>query len=147
MIFRDNKSRDCRINEVTAYKGREKGGAQRSHRGAPPPETGDRRISNSSYRRSSRRGTNCVTGILFSPDRARCPFRRYSSPDAIFPGRIISYSIANYRLFSDRRFLTRFDLSETLGARSRTNSRMMKSFVRSLCSTDRIRLTLVVLTS
>lgn len=62
MIFRDNKSRDCGINEVTAYKGRDGSG---SHRSAPP-ETGDRRISNSSYRRSSRRGTNCFTGIPFS---------------------------------------------------------------------------------
>jgi len=81
MIFRDNKSCDCEVNEVTAYKGREGSG---SHRAAPP-ETGDRRISNSSYRRSSRHGTNCVTGIPFSRG-PRCPFRyssgcNFSAPD------------------------------------------------------------------
>lgn len=104
MIFRDNKSCDCEVNEVTAYKGREGSG---SHRAAPL-ETGDRRISNSSYRRSSRRGINCVTGILFS----RSPAAPSAIlPDAIFPRRIISYSIANYRMLSGRRFLTRFDLS------------------------------------
>lgn len=104
MIFRDNKSCDCRVNEVTAYKGREGSG---SHRAAPP-ETGDRRISNSSYRRSSRHGTNCVTRIPFSQGPAA---PSAILPDAIFPRRIISYSIANYRMLSGRRFLTRFDLS------------------------------------
>lgn len=104
MIFRDNKSCDCGVNEVTAYKGREGSG---SHHAAPP-ETGDRRISNSSYRRSSRHGTNCVTGIPFSQGPAA---PSAILPDAIFPRRIISYSIANYRMLSGRRFLTRFDLS------------------------------------
>lgn len=104
MIFRDNKSCDCGVNEVTAYKGREGSGTHR----AAPPETGDRRISNSSYRRSSRRGTNCVTGIPFS----RSPAAPSAIlPNAIFPCWIISYSIANYRMLSGRRFLTRFDLS------------------------------------
>jgi len=77
MIFRDNKSCDCGVNEVTAYKGREDSGTHRAL-----PETGDRRISNSSYRRSSRRGTNCVTGIPFS----RSPATPSTIlPDAIFP--------------------------------------------------------------
>jgi len=123
MIFRDNKSCDCEVNEVTAYKGREGSG---SHR-AVPPETRDRRISNSSYRRSSRRGTNCVTEILFS--------RSPAAPstillDAIFPRRIISYSIANYRMLSGRRFLTRFDLSRMPQEGSRTfgNNQMVLSF-------------------
>lgn len=103
MIFRDNKSCDCGVNEVTAYKGRE---GSSSHR-ATPLETGDRRISNSSYRRSSRRGTNCVTRIPFSQNPA---VPSAILPDAIFPRRLISYSIANYRMLSGRRFLTRFDL-------------------------------------
>lgn len=77
MIFRDNKSYDCGVNEVTAYKGREDSGTHRAL-----PETGDRRISNSSHRRSSRRGTNCVTGIPFS----RSPATPSAIlPDAIFP--------------------------------------------------------------
>lgn len=77
MIFQDNKSCDCGVNEVTAYKGREDSGTHRAL-----PETGDRRISNSSYRRSSRPGTNCVTGIPFS----RSPATPSAIlPDAIFP--------------------------------------------------------------
>jgi len=123
MIFRDNKSCDCGVNEVTAYKGREGSG---SHRAAPP-ETGDRRISNSSYRRSSRCGTNCVTGIPFSrgPAALSAIF-----PDAIFPRRIISYSIANYRMLSGRRFLTRFDLLRMLweGLRTFGNNQMILLF-------------------
>lgn len=124
MIFRDNKSCDCEVNEVTAYKGREGNG---SHRAAPL-ETRDRRISNSSYRRSSRRGTNCVTEILFSRDSAA---PSAILPDAIFPRRIISYSIANYRMLSGRRFLTRFDLSRMPQEGSRItfeNNQMILSF-------------------
>ena len=50
--------------------------------------------------------------------------------DAIFPRRIISYSIANYRMLSGRRFLTRFDLSRMPQEGSRTfgNNQMVLSF-------------------
>jgi len=52
-------------------------------------------------------------------------------PDAIFPRRIISYSIANYRMLSGRRFLTRFDLSGMPREGLRTtfgNNQMILSF-------------------
>lgn len=136
MIFRDNKSCDCGVNEVTAYKGREGSGTHR----AAPPETGDRRISNSSYRRSSRRGTNCVTGIPFS----RSPATPSAIlPDAIFLRWIISYSIANYRMLSGRRFLTRFDFIGNL----RKNREQIRKWSNDSLSTITFHLSYIAILS
>lgn len=116
MIFRDNKSRDCGINEVYGLQRMEEATSDAVIARPPPPpfpstSSSPWKLETDGYPIRAIEGQVVVAqialrGSYFPGRSARCPL---FFPDAI-PPRIISYSIANYRLFSDRRFLTRFDL-------------------------------------
>lgn len=104
MIFRDNKSCDCGVNEVTAYKGREDSGTHRSL---------FLKLETDGYPIRAIEGQVAVAQIALPGSHfpeVPLPLPPIL-PDAIFPRWIISYSIANYRMLSGRRFLTWFDLS------------------------------------
>lgn len=125
MISRDNKSRDCEVNEVTAYKGRVEGSRQSSRSRSSSwnwrPTDIQLELSKVKSPWHKLRYRNPIfPNPAFSPppflaSLLHHPVPRAPSailPDAIFPRRIISYSIANYiECYQAADFSPRFDLS------------------------------------
>lgn len=78
MIFRDNKSHDCGVNEVTAYKGREGSGSHRCR-------------SFWNWR---------PTDIQFELSKVKSPWHKLRYRDPIFPGPVCPFRYSSRCNFS-----------------------------------------------